>query len=110
MSQSTESAERFTFRDVFAIGEFRVLWFAQLLSIAGDQLARVALTVLVFDRTHSALWTGVTYAATYLPWILGITIAGLADKYPRRTLMILSDLGRAALVMVMVIPACRPRA
>ena len=44
-------AEKATFRDVFAIAEFRALWLAQLLSVAGDQLARVAMTVLVYDRT-----------------------------------------------------------
>ena len=41
------------FRDVFAVAEFRALWLAQILSVAGDQLARVALTVLVYNRTAS---------------------------------------------------------
>jgi hypothetical protein len=43
-----------TYRDVFGNSEFRALWTAHVLSVAGDQLARVALTVLVFDRTRSA--------------------------------------------------------
>jgi len=34
-----------TFRDVFAVGEFRALWLAYLASVAGDQLALVAVTV-----------------------------------------------------------------
>jgi hypothetical protein len=37
------------------VGEFRSLWLAQVLSVAGDQLARVALTLPVFDRTGSSL-------------------------------------------------------
>ena len=40
-----------TFGDVFAVTEFRGLWSAQLLSIIGDQQARVALTVLVYHQT-----------------------------------------------------------
>jgi hypothetical protein len=36
-----------------ASGEFRALWAAQVLSVAGDQLARIALTLLVYDRTRS---------------------------------------------------------
>jgi hypothetical protein len=44
---STEQAATTTFRDVFGVAEFRALWAAQLLSVIGDQLARVALTVLV---------------------------------------------------------------
>jgi hypothetical protein len=45
------------FRDVLAIREFRALWAAELLSVAGDQLARVGLAVLVYGRTGSAGWT-----------------------------------------------------
>ena len=45
------ATERATYRDVFGVSEFRNLWLAQLLSVSGDQLARVALTVLVYNRT-----------------------------------------------------------
>src|SRR6516225_431701 len=92
-----------TFREVFAVGEFRALWLAQLLSVAGDQLARVAMTVLVYDRTRSALLTALTYALTYLPWIVGgLALSGLADRLPRRQVMITCDLARMVLVLVMV--------
>ena len=43
------------YRDVFAAPKFCVLWAAQVFSVAGDQLARVALTVLLYARTGSAL-------------------------------------------------------
>jgi MFS family permease len=93
-----------TFRDVFAIGEFRALWLAQLLSVAGDQLARVAMTVLVYDRTHSALWTAVTYAVTFLPWLIGgLTLSGLADRLPRRQVMVACDVARMVLVVLMAL-------
>ncbi|MGE5290534.1 MAG: MFS transporter [Micromonosporaceae bacterium] len=97
--------ERARYRDVFAVPEFRVLWLAQLLSVAGDQLARVAMTVLVFQHTRSALWTAVTYSVTFLPWIIGgVALSGLADKLPRREVMIACDLIRAALVVAMITP------
>src|ERR1700716_25213 len=93
-----------TFREVFAVGEFRALWLAQLLSVAGDQLARVAMTVLVFDRTHSALWTALTYAVTFLPWVIGgVALSGLADRLPRRQVMVASDLARMVLVCLMAL-------
>ncbi len=96
---------RATFRAVFAVAEFRVLWAAQVLSVAGDQLARVALTVLVYDRTRSALLAAVTYAATIIPAFAGgILLSGLADWLPRRAVMIACDLARAALVTVMALP------
>ena len=93
-----------TFREVFAVGEFRALWLAQLLSVAGDQLARVAMTVLVFDRTHSALWTALTYAVTFLPWLIGgLALSGLADRRPRREVMVACDVARMVLVCLMAV-------
>ena len=51
-------------------------------SVAGDQLARVALTVLVYGRTGSAAWAAATYALTFLPALLGgVLLGGLADRY-----------------------------
>ncbi|HEV3067688.1 MAG TPA: MFS transporter [Streptosporangiaceae bacterium] len=95
---------RATFGAVFAVGEFRALWLAQVLSVAGDQLARVALTLLVFDRTHSALLAAVTFAASVVPAFFGgIALAGLADRFPRRRVMIACDLIRVALVAVMAV-------
>ncbi len=97
-------AARATFRDVFAVGEFRALWLAQLLSVAGDQLARVAMTVLVYDRTHSPLWSALTFAVTFLPWIVGgLGLSGIADRKPRRQVMITCDLARMALVCLMAL-------
>jgi predicted MFS family arabinose efflux permease len=94
-----------TFRDVFAVAEFRALWAAQLLSVIGDQLARVALTVLVYDRTGSALLAAVTFVASIVPtFIGGVTLAWLADRYPRRRVMITSDLARCGLVVIMAMP------
>jgi MFS family permease len=102
---ATEQAARTTFRDVFAVAEFRALWLAQLLSVIGDQLARVALTVLVYDRTRSALLAAITFVASIVPtFIGGVTLAWLADRYPRRSVMIACDLVRCALVLLMAIP------
>ena len=78
---------------------------AQLLSVIGDQLARVALTVLVYDRTRSALLAAITFVASIVPtFVGGVTLAWLADRYPRRRVMIACDLVRCALVLVMAIP------
>jgi predicted MFS family arabinose efflux permease len=90
---------------VYAVGQFRVLWLAFAQSRIGDQLARVALSVLVYDRTHSAAWTALTYAMTILPNLAGgALLSGLADRFDRRTVMVVADVIRAVLVGVMVIP------
>jgi MFS family permease len=93
-----------TFGQVFGIAEFRALWLAQLLSVAGDQLARVAMTVLVYDRTHSALLTAATYAVSFLPWLIGgIALSGLSDRLPRREVMVACDVVRMVLVCLMAL-------
>jgi MFS family permease len=93
------------FGEVFAVGEFRSLFSAHILSIAGDQLARVALALLVFDRTGSAALTALTYALTFLPDLIGgPLLSGLADRYRRRELMFVTDLARAVLVGLMAVP------
>jgi predicted MFS family arabinose efflux permease len=104
-SPAVATAPSATFGEVFAVGEFRALWLAQVLSVAGDQLARVALTLLVFARTGSPLLAAVTFAASLVPtFIGGITLSGLADRLPRRTVMIVCDLSRALLVAFMALP------
>ena len=96
---------RATFREVFAVREFRAVWFSQVLSVAGDRLALVALTLLVFDRTGSPLLAGLVYASGYLPWVVGgLFLSELADRYPRRTVMVVCDAVRAVLVAIMVVP------
>lgn len=96
---------RATFRDVFAVREFRALWFSEVLSVAGDRLALVALTLLTFYHTRSPLLTAIVYAAGYLPWVIGgLFLAGVADRRPRRSVMVVCDVVRTVLVAIMVIP------
>jgi MFS family permease len=96
---------RATFRDVFGVREFRAVWFSEILSVAGDRLALVALTLLVYDRTKSPLLAAATYAAGYLPWVIGgLFLADVADRRPRRSVMVTCDAVRTVLVAVMALP------
>ena len=90
---------------VFRVAEFRALWSAEVLSVAGDQLARLALTVVVLQRTGSPAWSAVVYALTFLPALAGGVLLGpLADRFARRTVMVAADLVRAAMVATMAVP------
>lgn len=105
MGPAERSGTRTTFGSVLRVGEFRSMWLAEFFSVAGDQVARVALTVLVFQRTNSAALTGLTYALTFVPALLGgILLSGLGDRYPRRDVMIVNDVARAVLVLMMIVP------
>ncbi|HEV7650935.1 MAG TPA: MFS transporter [Actinophytocola sp.] len=86
------------------VPEFRALWLAEALSVLGDQVARVALALLVYGRTGSAALTALTYALTFVPAMLGVLLAGLADRYPRRTVLVVADAVRAVLAAAMAAP------
>jgi MFS family permease len=102
---STPATEQATFGEVFAVAEFRPLFGSFLLSTIGDQLARVALTVLVYQRTDSPLLSALTFAISYLPWLVGgPVLATLADRLPRHRVLIASDVARAVLVAGMAVP------
>jgi MFS family permease len=102
--EGEDSAGRLRFRDVFAMGEFRALWIAEVLSVLGDQFARVALAVLVFGETSSASWTALAFALSYVPAMLGgVLLSGLADRYSRRELMVVTDLVRAVVAGAMAL-------
>jgi hypothetical protein len=108
MGGAAGGENRARYRDVFAVGEFRALFSAQLVSVAGDQLARVALSILVFDRTHSPVWTALTFAMTFLPDLVGgPLLSGIADRRPRREVMVVIDLLRMVL-MAALVPAGLP--
>jgi hypothetical protein len=101
----TQTQHRVTFRKVFGVAEFRWMWFAELWSIAGDQLARVALWFMVFQATGSSALTGLTYGLTFAPSLLGgVLLTGIADRFRRREVMVVVDVLRGGLVLVVAIP------
>ncbi|GII25548.1 MFS transporter [Planosporangium mesophilum] len=94
-----------TFRDVLANGEFRAVFYAGGLSALGDSMARAAVTALVYQRTESTLIAAATFAISFLPWLgLGPILAALAERYPYRRTMVLSDLVRMATMALVAIP------
>lgn len=93
------------YRAVLADREYRAIFLADGLSVVGDQVTRLAVALLVFQRTGSSLLAAATYACSYLTWLLGgPVLSALADRLPRRRLMIACDVARALLVLVLVIP------
>ena len=72
------------------------------MSQIGDWLYNLALVVLVYDRTHSSLWAGVTTAARVVPIVaLGPLGGVLADRFDRRRIMIACDLARMGLMVLL---------
>ena len=91
-----------TIRSALRYPDFRWLLSALAVSQIGDWLYNLALVVLVYDRTHSALWAGVTTAARVVPVVVLGPLGGvLADRFDRRRIMIMCDLARMGLMVLL---------
>jgi MFS family permease len=102
----TAAEERVQYRTALANREFAGVLLAQVASDTGDQIARVAIALLVLDRTGSALGAATVFAVTLLPSVIAGPILGpLADRVPRRHLMLIADLVRAGLVALLALLA-----
>lgn len=89
---------------IFASRSFRVYFAGQAASYVGDGLRTLAVPLLVFRLTGSALSTGVALICEILPFALFSLVGGsLADRVDRRALMIGSDGVRAAVLAVFAI-------
>jgi MFS family permease len=98
-------AGRASYRDVFGIGEFRVIFAANIVSMLGNIVADVALTVLIYQRTHSAALAALVMALAFLPYLIsGVLLGALVDRLPARRVLAGCDLVSAAVVAIMVIP------
>jgi predicted MFS family arabinose efflux permease len=83
---------------------FAALWTGQIISLFGDRLHQVALAVLVLVTTGSALAAGVVFMAATLPNLVFGPFAGtFVDRWEHKEVMIVSDLLRAAVVLVIPI-------
>ena len=79
---------------------FRRLWLGQVVSELGTWFAFIAELGLVRTLSGTALSASLIVAAHFLPYcIVGPVAGALADRLPRRTMMIVADLGRAVLAL-----------
>ena len=97
---------RASYRDVLGVREFRVIFTANIVSMLGNVVSYVALTVLIYDQTGSAALAALVMALSFLPYLIGGTLLGAAvDRWPARRVLVACDLASAVVVAVMVIPA-----
>ncbi|NUR92490.1 MAG: MFS transporter, partial [Nonomuraea sp.] len=91
-----------TFREVFAVGEFRVLFGSFTLLVVGDSIKMLALSVLVYAQTGSPGLSAAAYMVGWLPYIFGgMFLLSLADRLPPRALMIAGELVRVVVCLLL---------
>ncbi|WP_240321284.1 MFS transporter [Paenibacillus sp. O199] len=79
-----------------SFGKFLMVWFGQLISTMGIGMTAFSLGVYAFEKTHMATAVALITLFTFLPNILLRPIGGvLADRFDRRMMMVIGDLGSA---------------
>ena len=77
---------------------FRLLWLSQSVSVIGDALVIVAVGLYVTRLTGKPSDVGLVLASYALPMVALVLIGGvIADRLPRRMVMIITDVTRAIL-------------
>jgi MFS family permease len=75
---------------------FRDLLVARLISALGTWTAFFAVRIALYEQTHSAWWVSILLFCELVPGvILGVAVGPLIDRWPRKQMMVMSDLGGA---------------
>lgn len=83
---------------------FTIVWFGQLISLTGSGMSFFALTIWAWEKTGLATALGLVGFFGIAPQVIFSPIAGaLVDRWNRKTSMILSDLGTAFGMFVVLI-------
>ena len=101
-----ESAEAAAATMLWTNRNFVLLWTGQFVSQVGDRLAMVAFPWLVYTETGSTLSTGIVLAIYTLPYVLFGMFAGVVvDRFNKRRVMLMAELGRMVLVLLVPLAA-----
>lgn len=87
------SGPRYALR-AFRSRDFAVFWTGGLLSNTGTWLANLAVPVVVYDLTRSALWVGIVALVQLVPTgVLAPWAGALGDRFPRRRVLLWTQAG-----------------
>src|SRR4051812_22735953 len=90
-----------TFRSL-RVRNYRLFASGQVVSLTGTWMQRVAQDWLILQLTHSPTALGVTTALQFLPMLLfGMYGGVLADRYPKRQLLIATQVPGAVVAAVL---------
>jgi len=99
MEAITAAPSRARVLQAFRSRDFRLLWTGQAVSLLGDTAFLVALGWRTFTLTGSARSLGYVLTLQGLGLLSTVLIGGaLADRYDRRTMMLVSDVSRFGIV------------
>ena len=102
MSTAAETAGRARALHALRSRDFRLLWAGQTISLVGDGAFLVALGWKTFSLTGSKSTLALVLMGHGAAMLATLLIGGaLADRYPRRTLMMISDVARLGVMVAL---------
>jgi MFS family permease len=102
MEVSAPAPSRARVLQAFQSRDFRLLWTGQAISLLGDAAFVVALGWRTFTLTGSARSLGIVLTLQGVGLLSTVLVGGaLADRYDRRTMMLISDVARFAVIGVL---------
>ncbi|MEA2574255.1 MAG: hypothetical protein QOH93_1553 [Chloroflexia bacterium] len=76
--------------------DYMLLWSGQTISALGSSMSGIVFPLLILELTNSAASAGIAAALGQLPFpILSLPVGALIDRWDRKKVMILCDIGRA---------------
>ena len=84
--------------------DYMLLWGGQVVSTLGSAASSIIYPLLILDLTSSPSAAGVAAALRTVPYLIfSLPVGALIDRWDRKRVMILCDLGRAAVVLTVPI-------
>src|SRR4051794_23641531 len=99
MTATAATSGKLRFARALRSRSFALLWLGQTISTLGDGVYLTALAWQVLTLTGSGAAMGIVLIATAVPRVLFMLLGGvIADRLPRRLVMLWADAGRAVAV------------
>lgn len=96
-------------RQLLALRNFRLLWLGQAISTFGDKFTEIAIPILVYTLSGSAMQLGVAFLVqTLATLIFGLFAGVMTDRWNRQRTMISTNMVRAGLVISILVISVLP--
>jgi MFS family permease len=88
------------------LNSFALLWSGQTISLLGDNVFSIALAWIVVSLTGSSVAMSLVVVAQIVPSMIFMLLGGaIADRLPKISIMLWSDLSRGIIVLFIMICA-----
>ncbi len=85
------------------MGKHKLFLYTKALSDFGSFMDLIVLNVVVYAATGSPVWLAATMAARTVGGVLASLVSGVAaDKWNRKTIMLVTDILRAGLILLLI--------